>query len=1094
MARFLPSLPFGRRARARTLFNDATLCCRTGQPERAGELLAIALPLWRELNDVRMEGATLNLIAEVSRQLGRFEEALIGFQRALEIRRACNDDRGLAISLVGLALTTWTLSLGDKARLNEARSHYDEALGIAQLLGDPQLQGNVLSSVAGMLCEAGELEEAERHANDALILRRQCGDLRGEGVTLSALAQVQLAKGALSDALQNSEASISILTDVGDQHSAGFAHKLRAEILRSTGRHGDAEVELAHAREVALEIGAGGLDLSLDISRAQAFATQGRLAEAQQLYSSGVKRSVDLGLVNIQNEMVRGVAEAARLGGQGEEALEHYSVYLATARRNRDLPAEITALQGQGMAYRALGRYADATQCHETALRLLARRKGQDREWEAALRVGLGLDAYAAGRLQDAITQFEMVLNSPDPSVRDDPYAQGGLGLALRLLGQPDRAMIMFERARDGLARKGDRRAEASALSNIAAVQLMDWNDWAAARDSLDKVKTLQEDLGDRHGLGITLNNLGYCEWRTGNWEAADELYARSLELTGLTGDAGMQARGWLNRALLNEDRGQIAEASSHAALALDGAIATGDRVNQERANTTLGRLSARLGDFTRSDRHYEDALACVEATRAEVSRDEMRDSYFATSQDPFVEYVASLARRGESASAFNVAERARARTFLDLLERSREHPKRDEFVRAWDLSRVQSELLDDSTAILEYILDERQSFLIVATTGECRSFAIPPAGEIDRMVEDLLAAVELALPSYPHGAELYDALIRPAEPMLGNKKLIVVPDGALHYLPFYLLLTATPAPGRGGPAPRSVPRTAARGSVERNERVERLIADAFVQEAFDWKTLPYLGKRNTVTYAPSASVAGVMQQRRQPGSKRAMQLIAFGDPLFPAPLFSDDRFTRNGDLPFSRIEVESIARRTGVHAGDSPLPAIERSERAIIYLGGAATKQAVREVTRDAECRFFHVATHGYLDPDKPEASGLVFSRTALDDDAVWTVDEILESHISCDLVVLSACQTGRGRVLRGEGVIGLTRAFAYAGAASVCTSLWNVSDESTALLMSEFYHLLKGATDKGRALTEAQEATMADDRFSHPFFWAPFVLVGAS
>jgi len=141
---------------------------------------------------------------------------------------------------------------------------------------------------------------------------------------------------------------------------------------------------------------------------------------------------------------------------------------------------------------------------------------------------------------------------------------------------------------------------------------------------------------------------------------------------------------------------------------------------------------------------------------------------------------------------------------------------------------------------------------------------------------------------------------------------------------------------------------------------------------------------------------------------------------------------------------------------------------------------------------RFFHIASHGLLDAEKPQFSGLVFTPDAAGGDPFWRTFEIFNARIPSELAVLSACETGLGKLVSGEGIFGLTRAFLYAGAPAVCVSLWKVADKSSPHLMSAFYEVILAGQSPAGALRAAQQKLDGQRRFAHPYWWAPFVVVG--
>jgi CHAT domain-containing protein len=301
-------------------------------------------------------------------------------------------------------------------------------------------------------------------------------------------------------------------------------------------------------------------------------------------------------------------------------------------------------------------------------------------------------------------------------------------------------------------------------------------------------------------------------------------------------------------------------------------------------------------------------------------------------------------------------------------------------------------------------------------------------------------------------GCLLYEELIKPAEPYLsGKSRLIIIPDGILNYLPYEVLLTDNK-------------QIAQKGS---------------------YSALPFLVKKYPVSYGQSASVLKTLlsEQKKsgitKPGNKK---LIAFGDPISDTkdvPLFASPASYNR--LQYSRQEVERIS-------------ALFKEKNSEIYLGKDATEENLKRNSNLKNFNYLHFATHGSIDEEKPDLSSLVLAKGAnSSEDGYLQASEIFNLKLNADLVVLSACQTGLGKLVRGEGMVGLTRSFMYAGTPSVLASLWSVSDLSTASLMEQFYrNLIKNKLSKTEALRKAQLTLMSDEKYAHPFYWAPFVLFG--
>jgi CHAT domain-containing protein len=315
---------------------------------------------------------------------------------------------------------------------------------------------------------------------------------------------------------------------------------------------------------------------------------------------------------------------------------------------------------------------------------------------------------------------------------------------------------------------------------------------------------------------------------------------------------------------------------------------------------------------------------------------------------------------------------------------------------------------------------------------------------------------------------ELSAMLLGPVGHLLDGRRLLVVPDGALHYLPFAAL------PVRAGGA----------------------AAGAGLRDAGGLR--PLVAGHEIVTL-PSASAAAVLRRRRASRPRAPAAVAVLADPVFaaadprlkgPAPAvrtaklaaarpFPPDGFPR---LPFSREEAEAIL-------------ALAPAGQGLGRLGFDANRGTA--LSGDlARYRYVHFATHGILDTSYPELSGLVLSltnRRGRPENGFLRAHEIADLRLAADLVVLSACRTALGREIRGEGLVGLTRAFLDAGADGVLVSLWPVEDQATAELMRRFYRaILKEGQAPPLALKRAQTSMWRDGDWQAPYYWAGFVLQG--
>ncbi len=423
-------------------------------------------------------------------------------------------------------------------------------------------------------------------------------------------------------------------------------------------------------------------------------------------------------------------------------------------------------------------------------------------------------------------------------------------------------------------------------------------------------------------------------------------------------------------------------------------------------------------------------------------------------------------------------------------------------------LGDVQQKVVDGNTALLEYNLGANASYLWVVTDSVAL-YKLPGREAVNKQAQDLratiipprlqrrLVGIDVAMDTRGFGLQplpasegvtnfatasnaLYQTAIAPAKAVIGEKRLVVVAAGGLNYVPFETLVSST--------------------------------------QGADYASLPYLVNTNEVVYAPSASVIGFMRQQNNAAATGKNMLIV-ADPVFyggdarakgPAATTSAASGEARGlglvsalsDVSGGEVAAAGnsaglpLARLLGTRAEAQQITALTKASGGVAdtWLDFDANEANVN--TRDLKkYRVIHFATHGLLNAERPQFTGVVLSLVGnKTGDGFLRADEIFNLGLGRPLVMLSACETGLGREKRGEGVIGLTRAFMYAGAPTVGVSLWSVADNSTALLMTDFYkkYLAAPNTSPTTAMRTAQRAMITGKKYSAPFYWSPFVLNG--
>lgn len=796
--------------------------------------------------------------------------------------------------------------------------------------------------------------------------------------------------------------------------------------------------------------------------------------------------------------------------GDLDGAVELYRRALPSRRGAGDSRGEALTHNNLGLTYQILGEIPESLEHYQLALEIY--RDRGDASDEAQTLHNLGKSYLLTGLAREALDNLTRALAIRERlgSPADQASTLTAIGHARAASGDPEGALAAHRRALDLSRRAGQRRLQAIVLSNMAWAQRRLQHS-RAARELFEEALAIFRDLGDRHNEANTLYNIG----------------------------------------LVLDDSGSSRQAIRHFHQALAFYEATQNRHNQVAILHHLALAEIRLGELDPARAHLETALAEIERLRTKPRSHSLRYSYFATQQshyETYVDLLMELHRRqpgaGHDAAALTASERARARSQLDALTESNADLKRGadpelrqrerglehdietlelRRTRLLELETAQSEaelaaidqqlrelliehgrvqglirlaspqyaaltqprplaateiqrrVVDRDTLLLEYSLGEQRSYLWAVTPRAIESFELPARAEIEPAAErayKLLSSSHLTaarLPTELALQELGQLLLRPVAGLIAGKRLLIVADGALQYIPF----AALPTPASSG-------------------------------EAADGSPSPYyprppLVESHEVVSMPSASTLAVL--RDQLGRRRSDPRVAvLADPVFDA---EDPRL--RGDPPAApsasaargaaRPEPRRYERLIFSRQEADDILALVPPEASFAAIGFEANRDTVLG-GHLAPFRYLHFATHGELNTAHPELSRLVLSQLDAEGRAregFVFAHEIYNLELAADLVVLSACQTALGTEIRGEGLLGLTQGFMYAGATSVIVSLWSVDDQATAELMARFYrHLLVEGLRPAAALRAAQRSIRAERRWMAPYFWAGFILQG--
>jgi len=745
----------------------------------------------------------------------------------------------------------------------------------------------------------------------------------------------------------------------------------------------------------------------------------------------------------------------SRLGNQRRAIeVEEQSLRLAQEIGNRN--EEAVVLNNLGLAYHELGEERQAIGEFEKALAIqheLGNVANEGAAWS-----NLGAIHYTQGDLDESLGAFEraLELRKQGNDRRGEANTTGKIAVLRHAFGQDEEALELFQKALEIDREVGDHSEESTATMNLGSV-LMALARYPQAVETFDRAMRLQEQWGKTKDWGNQLSAKAVALTATGQYEAAQKALADALAAQRSMENRRGEAESLARLAALQLSRGNPGDGVQPATDAARIAAEIGEKRSRAEALYRLARCQKALGHEQEALTAIDEALGLSETVRAGVPDYDLRAAFFSTVRDQYDLKVALQVAVGDVTGAFETAEASRARSLYDLLRHRLPSGTAPDTGKA-SLVELAREL-DAKTVVLEYSLGRDASYVFVVTSEGTRAVPLGGRAQIEAVARKLYAAWSARQDSPADCEALSQMLLARVRDDIRGKRVVVVPDGALAYIPFDALFSS---------------------------RGRRLIED------------------NDVVAVVSLSSLKLMRDRtrdRRPASK----LVAvFADPVFSN---SDPRVRPEVEAPTKAARGAELTRSAG-DAGLADMDRLVSSRREATAISALAPEKqrwealdfdaslAAVQDPRLADYRIVHFATHGLMNSRDPRLSGLVFSlvdRQGRPQNGFLRADEVANLKLGADLVVLSACQTALGKELRGEGLLGLARGFMYAGAPRVIASLWRVADSATTDLMSGFYQALLGShVPASEALRSAKLRLMRNPLRSAPYDWAGFSLEG--
>lgn len=1091
------------RAAAQRAFDEALQLSQQGTTESLRQAIQKneeALGLWRKIGDLHQESAALNNIGHLYNLLGDKQKALDYYKQALSLWTTLGERTNEAQTLFSIGDVYD--NLGERQK---ALEYYNQALSLYRSMKDRALEGKTLYQVGSIYYKSGEYQKAIEYLNQALTIYKNIENTTGIADTLGYLGTVYGDLSEYQKAIDFYNQALLTYQATGNRAGEG----------RMLINIGGVYINLRETQK-ALEHLTQALKIWQDLKdkRGEAFALSNignvykNLSEYQRAlnyYNQAISIFKDIGEQDQEAYSLNQIAITYDEMGEMQKSLEAYKQSIAILHSIGNFTREAITLNNIANIYTNIGEYQKA------------------------------LDAY-----NQALPVFHSINNR-----WFEAKALSNMGRIYDFLGERQKAFDYYNKALFLHRTVADKEGEAIVLNNLG--NFYDNSGEEKAIDYYNEALLLHRSLRNRYQEATTLHNIGRVYDNLGEHKEALKYYNETLLIRRTIGDRYGESSTLNNIGALYNSLGEPQKALENYNQALILRQTIGDRSGEAFTLKNIAGVEAALGNLNQALTQIEAAITIIEKLRTNIASSDLRSSYFATAQDHYglyIEILMALHRQnpnaGHDIAAFEVSERARARSLIELLNEARvdirqgldpelgkkqrqllqqlnartryqlelfksqfteeqkqairkeiaeiqtqlqevqnqirvKNPRYAELTQPQPLTlkEIQQQVVDTNTVLLAYWLGEERSYLWAITPTTINTYVLPKQSEIETAATQffnfLIDPAETRSKSTKAAAAtaaLSQMLLGPVVGELGQKRLVIVGDGRLQDIPF----SALSAPQRS-----------------LNDEVKPLLVE------------------HEIVNLPSASTLALIRRdtaQRQPAPKA---LAVLADPVFSQ---DDSRVKGHTQVaaPTTSSQIRQMTR--GLDEGSvvslfGRLPGTEREANQILSLvpesdrfqafGFAASRETATS-PQLSQYRVLHFATHGFFNTVHPELSGIVLSlvnQQGQPQNGLLMTPDIFNLNLPAELIVLSGCQTGQGKEIKGEGLVGLTRGLMYAGASRVIVSLWKVNDQSTAELMSRFYQKMLQEKLPPAAALRAAQISMWQEK-SEPDSWAAFILQG--
>ncbi|BAY26949.1 TPR repeat-containing protein [Calothrix sp. NIES-2100] len=936
----------------------------------------------------------------------------------------------------------------DQGQYPEALKSYEQALAIIREIKYRQGEAVILNEMSAVYRKLAQYPKAIEILEQALVIVKETGDRAGEGAMINNIGLIYRFVGEYTKALDYFERSLAITQEVGNKAQEGSILSNMASVYNSLGQYDKALKLFQQALAIHKEVGNQASQAVVFNDMGTTYLNLGEYTKALDFYQQALAIDRELGHKSEQGIDLNNIGLVYQYWGQYPQALEFYQQALAISQKIGAKAQQGTTLNNMGLIYDKLAEYGKALEFYQQALAI---------RQQIGDKAGEGVTLNNIGAVYQNLGQYAKSLDFLQQSLAiskqiGDKAREGGnianIGEIYRNLGQYPQALQYFQQALAIHQQIGDKAREGTTRNNIGEAY-RELKEYEKAKTYFQEALVLRKQIGDKEGEGQTLNNIGELHRNLEKYDIALNYFQQSLVINQQLGDKAAEAGNVNNIGEVYRNLGQYVKALEYFQQALGIVRKIGDKVGEGKTLNNIGLIYIQASQYPQAEKTLFAAVKIWESLRPGLT-DTQKISFFESQSITYRSLIQSLIAQNKINSALEVSDRARARAFVELLaSKQLEKPNAQINVKPLNLQQIQNLAKQENATLVQYsTLEDKLLFIwVVKPTGEIKFEQINLQKSLNYTLKSLVIKGRRAIGV--RGRSIYGEARsenneNPGEKQSQLKKLYeILIKPIAEYLPT-------------NPQSRVIfiPQ-------------ESLFLVPF--PALQDDQGKYLIDKHTILTVPAIQVLDLTRKQKQNLNQSAKDVLIVGNPTMPK-------------LPITNEQLE-------------PLPGAEQEAIQIANLfqtqaitGKKATETAMVQKMKHAQ--IVHFATHGLLDDFKGlGVPGAIALAPSGKDDGLLTSGEILDMKLNAELVVLSACNTGGGNIT-DDGVIGLSRSLITAGVPSVIVSLWSVSDESTAFLMSEFYRHLQHNSDKAVALRQAMLTTR--QKYSNPLDWAAFTLIG--